>query len=151
MAGDHRQDGPSQLVGDACTFRFSRPRAGVFVVAIEGYDRGELGAAPFERIEAEISRVGPIELFVDTRAAQGSATPVREAWTQWFGRRRTSLQRVHLLAGTRFLRVTMDITKQLSRTGDLIVVYGDIDNFDAALARAAGRTSGAGHSASTGS
>lgn len=147
MGGEHRHDGSGQLVGEACAFRFSRPRPGVYLVHIEGYDRGELGQAPFERIEAEISQVGPLELFVDTRATHGSVTTVRESWTRWFARRRGSLLRVHLLAGTRFLRVTMDITKELSRTGDLIVVYYDDASFDAALARAAGRSPG-GHAAS---
>lgn len=139
MGGAQRYDGTGPMVGDACTFRFVRPRPGVYVVRIEGYDRGELGRAPFERIEAEISQVGALELFVDTRATHGAVTTVRESWTQWFARRRASLLRVHLLAGTRFLRVTMDITKELSRTGDLIVVYDDNVSFDAALARAAGR------------
>ena len=148
MGGEYRQDGSGQLSGDACAFRFSRPRPGVFLVRIEGYDRGELGQAPFERIEAEISQIGALELFVDTRAAHGSVTTVRESWTQWFARRRASLLRVHLLAGTRFLRVTMDITKELSRTGDLIVVYYDDASFDAALTRASGRSPGNGHAAS---
>jgi hypothetical protein len=139
MGGAQRHEGSGEMTGEACAFRFSRPRPGVFLVRMEGYDRGELGQALFERIEAEISQVGAIELFVDTRAAHGSVTTVRESWTQWFARRRGSLLRVHLLAGTRFLRVTMDITKQLSRTGDLIVVHYDEPSFDAALARAAGR------------
>lgn len=147
-AGEQRSDGSSLLTGEGCTFRFSRPRPGVLVVGIDGFDRGELGTTPFERIEAELAQVGALELFVDTRAAQGSATCVRESWTRWFARHRASLLRVHLLAGTRFLRVTLDITKELSRTGDLIVVYGDVDSFDAALARAASRPPGAGHAAS---
>lgn len=120
-------------------FQLRRPLPGVFVVRIEGYDRGEFGDRPFDLIQAELLRFGRIELFIDTRDALGAVTAVREAWTAWFHRHRAALARVHILVGSKYVKLTMDIAKELSRTGELIRVHADVAAFGAALARAAGR------------
>lgn len=129
-------DGSTVLRSERCRFTLTRLRPGAFFVRIEGYDRGEFGDAPFDGILAEMARFAPLELFVDTSDALGAATPVREAWTEWFRVQQPRLRRVHLLGGSKFMTSTLSISKELSRTGELIRVHAARDSFDAALAQA---------------
>jgi hypothetical protein len=129
-------DGSTVVRCDRCRFVFRRPRPGVLLVIIEGYDDGSLGDACFDQIQAEMARFGPLELFFDTGATLGAATPVREAYTAWFAAQQARLRRVHIFGASRFILSTMHISRELSRTGDLIVVYSDRAAFDAALGRA---------------
>ena len=133
-------DGSTVLRAARCSFTFRRPRPGVLLVIIEGYDDGLFGDAPFDQILAHIARFGALELFVDTTRALGAVTSVREAWTAWFAAQQPRLRRVHIAGASKFILSTMHITKELSRTGDLIQVYSDHDAFMAALARAGTRS-----------
>jgi hypothetical protein len=135
-------DGSILLRAARCRFTFRRPRSGVLLVVIEGYDDGIFGDAPFDHVLADIARFGTIELFVDTTQALGAVTPVREAWTTWFAAQKPRLRRVHLAGASKFMLSALHITKELSRTGDLIQVYSDHAAFTAALARAGTGSSG---------
>lgn len=130
-------DGATVLRTERCSFTLSRPRPGVFLVRIVGNDRGEFGDAPFDLVLAEIGRFGKLELFVDTSGVEGVVSRVREAWTEWFRTHQPKLTRVHILSGgSRFVATTMHISKELSRTGDLIRIHEDPATFAEALARA---------------
>ncbi len=129
-------DGSTRLTGERASFTFTRPRPGVFLVRITGYDDGEFGDAPFDAMQAELNRFKRVELFVDTREVFGAATPVREAWTSWLRLHAAELVRAHLVSGSRFVFMALTVAKELSRTGDLIRVYSDPAGFDEALARA---------------
>ena len=129
-------DGSTLLRSARCRFTLTRLRPGAFLVRIEGYDQGEFGDAPFDAILAEMTRFGPLELFVDTADALGAATPVREAWTEWFRVQQPRLRRAHLLGGSKYMTSTLNIAKELSRTGELIRVHAGRESFDAALAQA---------------
>ncbi len=92
----------------------------VFLVRIVGDDRGEFGDAPFDLVLAEIGRFGELELFVDTSGVEG-------------------VTRVHIPSGSpRFVATTMNIPKELPRTGELTRVHEDPATFAEALARATG-------------
>ena len=132
-------DGSTLLRTDRARFTLSRPKPGVFLVRIEGNDQGEFGDAPFDAVLAEMARFGPLELFVDTAEVLGVATRVREAWTEWFRVQQPRLRRVHILGGSKFVLSTMNISKELSRTGELIRVYKQREAFAEALARAMGK------------
>ena len=129
-------DGSILLRAARCRFTFRRPRPGVLLVIIDGYDDGAFGDAPFDHIFADIARFGTLELFVDTTQALGAVTSVRESWTAWFAAQKPRLRRVHLAGASKFMLSALHITKELSRTGDLIQVYSDHAAFMAALARA---------------
>ena len=129
-------DGSTLLRSARCRFVFRRVRPGVLLITIEGFDDGSFGDAPFDHTLAEVARFGAIDLFFDTTAAQGAATPVREAWTAWFAAQKPRLRRVHIVGASKYILSTMHITKELSRTGDLIQVHSDPDAFNIALARA---------------
>ena len=60
------EDGSTRLSIAEAAFVFRRPRPGVLVVTGTGWDRGQFGDVPFEEIEAEGARFGPLELFIDT-------------------------------------------------------------------------------------
>lgn len=128
-------DGSTLLRSARCRFTMTRVRPGALLVRIEGYDGGEFGDAPFDHMLAEMARFAPLDLFVDTSDALGATTPVREAWTEWFRVQRPRLACVHLLGGSKYMTSTLNISKELSRTGDLIRVHAARDSFDAALAQ----------------
>ncbi len=128
-------DGSTLLRSARCKFTLTRLRPGFFV-RIEGYDQGEFGDAPFDEIIAEMTRFGPLELFFDMSDALGATTPVREAWIEWFRVQQPRLLRVHLLGGSKYMLSTLNVSKELSRTGELLCVHASRGSFDAALAQA---------------
>ncbi|MDB4966733.1 MAG: hypothetical protein JWN44_2422 [Myxococcales bacterium] len=128
-----------ELRGDDGTrFVVTRLKPGLLLVVIAGDDRGALGPAPFVEIEREMARSQPLELFMDLRDAAGAAPEVREAWTAWFQRQQVRLERVSILASSRFINLAVEIAKLFSRTGNLIQIYSDQRLFEQALTVARG-------------
>jgi hypothetical protein len=123
---------------DGTRFVLSRLRAGVLLLRISGDDRGALGRAPFDELDREVTRDLPAELFIDLRDAAGASSEVREAWTDWFQRRRGALKRVSILASSRFVNLTVEVAKLFSRTGELIQIYSDPSLFAHAASSATG-------------
>ena len=72
-------------------FLFARPKAGVLVVTIAGYDKGQLGTAPHDELGAVLRVAAPIELFIDARNAVGVTVRVSEDWTRFLSRHRAEL------------------------------------------------------------
>jgi hypothetical protein len=132
-------DGAIRLTSDGSAFVFSRPNAGVLVVTITGYDRGQFGTAPLDEI-ASVLRVGaPVQLFVDARNAVGATVRVSEDWTSFLSRHREELGHVYVLAGSKMVELTVAIARHLSRTDRLIQIYSDPALFEAQLATACKR------------
>lgn len=132
-------DGTIKLQSErGSSMTIARVRPGVVLVRIVGYDRGELGDAPFDLMQAEAQRWGKIELFVDATETPGAVTSVREMWTEWFKVHRSQLIRVHAVSGSTFVEMALSVAKTLSRTGELMQLYKDREEFDAALQRARG-------------
>jgi hypothetical protein len=119
----------TELSAVGCTFTFERPAAGVIVVTIRGFDKGELGDAPLKEISSDIGLAGPLELFVDASQASGAAKEVSDAWTRFFAERQRDLKRVHVLVGSKVVQLTIAIAQHLSRTGSLVQLYSDPEIF----------------------
>jgi hypothetical protein len=126
-------DGAVMLRSPRCTFVYRRPRPGVLLVAISGDDDGQFGATTLDEIRLELLRERPLSLFVDARAATGAAVSVSDAWKRFFEQNRKDLSAVLVLAPSRFVHLTVEIAKHLSRTGDLIDIVSDPAVFDARL------------------
>lgn len=118
--------------GDA-SFEYSRPRTGILLVRISGLDKGQFGTATLDEITVALEREGSLELFVDAREAIGAAVSVSEDWTRFFSIQRARLRRVHVLVGSKAVKLTVDIAQHLSRTGDLIQIYSDAQIFEMQL------------------
>ncbi len=129
-------DGSVRISSGDSAFEFTRPKTGVLVVAITGYDKGQCGTAPLEEIDSVLRLVGSLQLFVDARSAVGATVRVSEDWTKFISRRKDELGRVHVLAGSKMVELTVAIARHLSRTGNLIQIYSDPGIFEAQLALA---------------
>jgi hypothetical protein len=121
--------------GDA-SFEFRRPGPGALLVIITGVDRGQFGLAALDEIAAALNREGALELFVNARDAAGAAVSVSDEWARFFAVHRERLRQVHVLPGSKALKLTVAIAQHLSRTGDLIHIYSDPQIFAARLASA---------------
>lgn len=129
-------DGSVRMSAGDSAFEFNRPRAGVLVVTITGYDKGQCGTAPLEEIDSVLRLAGRLQLFVDARSAVGATVRVSEDWTRFISRRKDELARVHVLAGSKMVELTVAIARHLSHTDKLIQIYSDPEIFTAQLARA---------------
>lgn len=126
--------GVVRLSADGARFEFRRPRPGALLVTIAGIDKGQFGLATLDQITAALNREGSLELFIDAREAVGAAVSVSDDWTRFFSVQRESLRRVHVLAGSKAVRLTIAIAQHLSRTGNLIQIYSDPQIFETRLA-----------------
>lgn len=123
-------EGVVRLSSGEATFEFVRPRPGRLLVKISGLDRGQFGPSTLNEITTALEREGSLELFIDAREAVGAAVSVSDDWTRFFSIQRTRLRRVHVLAGSKAVKLTVAIAQHLSRTGDLIQIYSDPQIFD---------------------
>lgn len=113
-----------------------RPGGGVLVVVLRGLDAGELGDQPFVELERDLARE-PAHLFVDARATQGAVMEVSSQWARWLKARRTRLRSIHMLTGSRFVKLTADFVRRWADLGDIMQIYTDAASFDEALRQAA--------------
>jgi hypothetical protein len=103
------------------------------LVTIAGVDKGQFGLSTLDEITAALNREGSLELFVDAREAVGAAVSVSDEWTRFFSVQRARLRHVHVLAGSKAVKLTVAIARHLSRTGDLIQIYSDSQIFEGRL------------------
>ncbi len=139
VSRQQQTDGSVLLSAESCTFHFQRLRPGVLLITIKGLDRGQFGPAPVDEVAAEFSRTTqPVQVFVDTRQATGPSREVMETWTEWFAANRSRLERVVVLVSpeSQLLHLTVSIVQHLSRTGGLIRICGELQEFRTALAKA---------------
>jgi hypothetical protein len=125
--------GVVRLSSGEATFVFARPQPGRLLVTISGLDKGQFGPSTLDQITAALDREGSLELFVDARAAVGATVGVSDEWTRFFSVHRARLRRVHVLAGSKAVKLTVAIAQHLSRTGDLIQIYSDPQIFEGRL------------------
>ena len=123
------------LSADGCSFTYRRLKPGVLLMVIDGDDLGQFGTATQDEVNAEYERFGTVSLFVDTRAAQGPATEVMEAWTAFFSANRKKFKRVAVLSlpESKLLHLTVKIVQHLSGVGGLFQIVGDAETFEAAI------------------
>lgn len=129
--------GAVRLVSADAHFTFSRPRPGVLLIEIAGHDAGQFGTSALDEITNALLREKPLEVFVDTRAAVGVATTVREDWTRFFASNRANLTAVHVLTGSKIVHLAIAVAQLFSKTGNLIRLYSKPESFQAQLDRAA--------------
>jgi hypothetical protein len=139
FARDVLPDGSVRLSAGDTAFLFARPAAGVLVVTITGYDKGQLGTAPLDELDSVLRVAAPIELFIDARNAVGATVRVSEDWTRFLSRHRAELTHVHVLASSKAVELTVAIARHLSRTDKLIQIYSDPTIFEAQLTAACRR------------
>jgi hypothetical protein len=132
---DTLKDGAVRLRDGGCTTIVSRLRPGLALLTIVGHDNGqnrdELGA----ELRREWGRFRlPLDLACDASASPGATNGVPDWWLGFFVGYRSKLARVRILP-SQSVRVTVEIVKHLSRTGDLIQVLPDARAFEESLAR----------------
>ena len=133
---DVLSDGSVWLRAGPCSFHYERLKPGIVLMTIQGNDVGQFGPATVDEVAAEFSRVTqPLRLFVDTRGATGPARQVMETWTEWFAANRARLEDVVILVSpeSQLLHLTVSIARHLSRTGGLIRICGDLNEFQSAI------------------
>lgn len=133
-------NGAIRLAAAECSFVFSRPRAGVLLVAITGHDRGQFGTGALDEIVGALHRERPLELFVDTRDAVGVAVNVRQDWTRFFSSNRADLSAVHVLTRSKIVHLAVAVAQLFSSTGNLIRIYSQPEAFQARLDQAQHRS-----------
>jgi len=129
MAEPMDNGAPLTFSDEHCTMTVRRLRPGAVLVEIRGYDRGLFGHAPLEEVAREMGRCSPVALFVDAAEAEGATWAVSQEWTRWFQAHRASLARVAILVRSKYVRQTIAVARELSRTGRLIEIYDDAERF----------------------
>jgi hypothetical protein len=135
-AGARREQEVARFEGIYCSMRITRPARDVVVLTIDGSDIGEFADAPFRALEADLRTGRPLELFIDSRTTRGASIGVSTDWAIWLGRHRSSFQRVTMLAGSRFIRITADFVRRFAMLEDIMRVTTDPQAFESAVADA---------------
>jgi hypothetical protein len=131
-------DGTVRFTSDKCSVWVSRLRPGLMLVRIQGHDTGGFEPGPLDELQTEIGRYGMIELFIDTRNTFNATPAVADQWTQWIGRNRRALKRLHVLVNSKPVQMTVEVGKLFSRTGELMRVHTEQTAFVEALSSAYG-------------
>jgi hypothetical protein len=131
------QNGSVRLSTDECSFHYVRIRPGVLLLKITGYDRGNLGLDVLDEIKKEITNFSSLRLFIDASEARGAASRASDDWTTWLRDNRASLGSVDIYVGSQIMYVIIAISKELSRTGNLIHLHTERRRFEEALRDAA--------------
>jgi hypothetical protein len=134
-----RPDGSVLMIAESSRFEFARPTPRVLIMSFVGYDKGQFGTGPFDEIGAILRVHTPLELFIDARNAIGATVRVSQDWTSYFSLHKDDFTRIHVLAGSKLIELTVGIVRHLSRTGNLIQIYSDSEPFEAELAAASRR------------
>lgn len=111
----------------------------VVLVSISGSDTGELGDAPFHALDRELAK-GAFTLFVDARHTKGASVNVSNAWAHWLRKHRDDLLGIHMLTGSRFVRITADFVRRFAELGDAMRIYVDPNVFEEILESSLART-----------
>ena len=81
------------------------------------------------------SHTSTLDLFIDMAGVEGVISRVREGWTEWLRLHQSGLTQVHMLTGSRFVTTTVSVSKELSRTGEMIQIHSERERFEQAIAR----------------
>lgn len=133
-----QQPGSSEISTPQCKILCLRPRPGVAVVQIIGIACGSLYEALFNHLEPDLVSDAPVELFVDTRSANGSAINIVD-WVNFISQDHGLFECVHVLVASTVISLSVNIIKHLSRTGDLIQIYTEPATYNRHLQRAMSR------------
>ena len=130
------EDGSTRLHDDEGAFVFRRPRPGALVVRFVGRDSGQFGEKPFEEMEAEAARFGPLHIFLDTSPADVTEVDVVTRWTSWLRSLPVWVRAIEILHGQQMTGLNVAIAAHLARR-DRLKAYADQPRFEAAIRRVA--------------
>lgn len=118
--------------GRNCLLELWRAAPALVLIRITGRDVGESGDAPLRALEKELQQ-NPIELFIDARNSKGASLEVSNAWACWLRSYRSRLRSIHMLTGSRFIRLTADVVRRFADLGDIMFIYTEGAAFDERL------------------
>jgi hypothetical protein len=122
-----------------CSLTISRPAEGSVLLTFKGSDVGEFGDAPFKELSKDLAAHRMIELFVDAADCSGATIDVSSEWARWMSENRTRLTALHLLCGSRFIKLTAEFVRRFTGFEERMWIYTERAPFDEALARSTGR------------
>lgn len=131
-ASEFLEDGSTHLYDDAGAFVFRRPRPGVLVVRFAGRDTGQFGERPFDEMEAEAARFGPLRIFLDTSPADVAEVDVVARWSSWLRALPVWVQAIDILHGSEMTGLNVAIAAHLARR-DRLQSYADPQRFVARI------------------
>jgi hypothetical protein len=120
--------------GVHCRLAIERPREGVVIVRLSGWDAGEFGDIPMRELAKDLAQEQKIELYVDARDVKGASIEVSGEWAKWLGARREHFQHISMLTGSPFIRLTANFVRRFADLGEVMRIYTDPAAFDEALA-----------------
>ncbi|HEX3798815.1 MAG TPA: hypothetical protein VH413_08950 [Verrucomicrobiae bacterium] len=138
LSNDERE----QLVfeGIHCKLRITFPTLGVCLATFHGHDVGEFGDAPVKALSEYLAQRDSMTLFVDGRKVPGASVEVSATWAYWIQENRTKLDAVHILCGSRFIRLTASFVRRFAEVEEKMFIYTEAKAFDLAIGTAiAGR------------
>ncbi len=134
------KDGALRFSNDRCAYVILKAPARRGAADDHRPRRRRVREGSARRGPAEIARFGPLTLFINLREVTAAGASVSEVWTAFFAGGAQRLKRVRILVGSRLIQLTVALSKEVSRTGQLIQIDTDLEAFEEALAR---ETSGA--------
>lgn len=109
------EDGSTRMADADGAFLFRRPRAGVLVVSGSGRDHGQFESLPFDEMEGEALRFGPLDLFVDASQLDFAEQNVVSTWTKWMRQLPTAVQSLTVLHGSEMTGLGVAVAAHLAR------------------------------------
>ncbi len=120
--------------GVHCRLTIERPKTGIVVLRLAGFDAGEFGDVPMQELAKDLDRNALVELFIDARAVKGASIEVSAEWAQWLGKQRSRFRHISMLTGSRFIQLTTNFVRRFAHLGEVMRIYTDPAAFDSALA-----------------
>lgn len=114
--------------GSSGSLEVQRLRPGVVLVTMTGVDNGELGRAPFDELEGDLSG-GPVEIFIDARHGRADSPAVSGSWAMFFHAHRAHIARVHLLAPPRVPVESVELVRSYAILEDRMDLLTDPAEF----------------------
>jgi hypothetical protein len=136
------EDGSTRLSDPDGAFLFRRPRPGVLLIAISGRDVGQFGEIPFEEMEAEAARFGPLAIYLDTSGAEVAGAEVVTRWTGWLRQLPVWVRSLDILHGGETTGLNVAIAAHLARRPGRLTAHDDRERFVRAVRQAAPSFSG---------
>jgi hypothetical protein len=126
---------PIEYEGVHCRVIIERPKIGIVVLRLAGWDAGEFGDVPMQELNKDLERNGIVELFIDARAVKAASIEVSAEWAQWLGKHRSRFRHISMLTGSRFIQLTANFVRRFADLGEVMRIYTDPVAFDAALSQ----------------
>jgi hypothetical protein len=122
--------------GVHCSIVLEQPAASAILLRISGTDTGELGDAPMRALDGWLATCGPVKLFIDARAVRGASIDVSSEWAAWLKERRTQLQSITMLTGSKFIQITAEFVRRFADLNGIMWVCTEPAVFDLAIEQA---------------